>query len=152
MEFRSALVGRWVGEGRGWYSTIDDFGYHEMVEVLDPGRPFLKYQQTTQTLDGSPLHVESGYFRFPTEQRIELVVAQPTGIGEALAGEIHQDGPRRVASLTSQGVARTGTAKFVEQTRRVMSLEGDELIFEFWMAAVGQPMSQHLASRLRRDA
>jgi len=151
MEFRSAIVGRWVGEGKGWYPTIRDFGYIETVEVLDVGRAFLPYRQMTQTLDGAALHVETGYLRFPDEHRIELVVAQPTGISEALAGQIVLKGQCLVASLSSVQIAATETAKPVEATQRVLTLGDDELVIEFWMAAVGQPMSQHLASRLRRD-
>ncbi|WP_298211786.1 FABP family protein [Ferrimicrobium sp.] len=151
MNFRSAVMGHWSGEGVGWYPTIADFGYHETVEVADIGRPFLTYRQATHANDGSPLHIEVGYLRFVAENRAELVVAQPTGISEVLAGWVENiDGGYRLAMDSTQ-VGLTETAKPVEATRRVLLLRGDELVVEFWMAAVGQPMQQHLRSQLRRD-
>ncbi|MGC9154919.1 MAG: FABP family protein [Ferrimicrobium sp.] len=151
MEFRSVMIGRWSGEGSGWYPTIADFDYHETVEVADLGRPFLTYRQMTKASDGSPLHTEVGYLRFVGERQAELVVAQPTGISEVLTGWIEDRAGGYRLALDSTQVGHTPTSKPVAATRRIFLLEGDVLDVEFWMEAVGQPMQQHLRSRLRRN-
>ena len=48
-------------------------------------------------------------------------------------------------------VLSTSTAKDVTASRRVYRLRGDRLETRFEMAAVGQPMTQHLASKLVRS-
>jgi hypothetical protein len=152
MVFRNAIQGRWIGKGRGWYPTIADFEYQETLEISDTGRPFLTYRQITQANDGSPMHTEVGYFRFLSDNRLEFVVAQPTGISEVLAGSIEPTEDGYLASLQAYQLARTETSKSVEATSRRLLLQGESLSVEFWMAAMGQPMQQHLSSQLRRDA
>lgn len=152
MVFRNAIQGRWIGKGRGWYPTIADFEYQETLEITDTGRSFLTYRQTTQASDGLPLHTETGYFRFLSDDRLEFVVTQPTGICEVLTGSVEptEDGYR--TSLQALQVARTETSKLVESTNRRFVLRAESLLVGFWMAAMGQPMHQHLSSELRRDA
>lgn len=152
MVFRNAIQGRWTGMGRGWYPTIADFEYLEMIEISDVGRPFLTYRQTTKASDGSPLHTEVGYFRFLPDDRLEFVVAQPTGISEVMTGLIEPVEGGYQASLRAHQVARTDSAKLVDSTERRFLIQGDSLSVDFWMAAMGHQMSQHLSSHLRRDA
>ncbi len=151
MVFRNAIQGRWIGKGRGWYPAIAEFEYQETLEITDTGRPFLTYRQSTQASDGSPLHTEVGYFRFLSDDRLEFVVAQPTGISEVLTGSVEptEDGYR--ALLQAQQVARTETSKLVDSTNRRFLLRGESLSVGFSMAAMGQPMQPHLSSELRRD-
>ena len=72
------LLGRWRGEGRGVYPTIQPFTYGEEIEFSHNGRPFIFYVQKTWNLtDGYPMHSEAGYLRPVSENGVELVLAQP---------------------------------------------------------------------------
>ena len=87
------LLGSWLGEGAGYYSTIEDFTYGEEVRVSHVGKPFLAYTQRTWSLDdGRPLHSESGFWRLSGGTRVELVIAHPSGIVEVEEGELSGNG------------------------------------------------------------
>jgi len=141
------LVGRWRGEGRGDYPTIDAFEYREEVAYTHVGKPFLAYTQRTWKLpDGAPLHSESGYLRATGEGAVELVLAHPSGVVEVSTGRVH-DGDVEVASIQVLG---TPTAKSVETVRRSLHVDGDVLRYRVDMAAVGQPLGFHLEAELHR--
>ena len=81
------LLGRWKGEGKGQYPSIEPFSYGEEIAFSHNGRPFLFYVQKTWSLsDGYPMHSETGYVRPVAEGQVEMVLAQPSGITEILAG------------------------------------------------------------------
>jgi hypothetical protein len=143
----AGLLGEWRGEGRGSYPTIADFGYREEATFTHSGKPFLAYTQRTWALDdGRPLHAEAGYLRPQAGDRVELVLAQPSGIVEVCEGTLH-DGRLELASTL---VARTRTAKEVTDVRRTLDIDGDLLRYVVEMAAVGQPLQFHLEAQLRR--
>ncbi|MGW8378138.1 FABP family protein [Streptomyces sp. ODS28] len=146
------LLGTWRGRGSGEYPTLEeDFTYAQEVVFSHDGRPFLHFESRAWLLDaqGEPLRPsarESGWWRMQPEGRVEALITQPTGIAELAAG--HADG--KVVDLASSEVARTGTAKRVDATRRLYTLDGDTLTFAHELAAVGQPLQHHLAARLER--
>jgi hypothetical protein len=142
------LVGLWRGEGHGEYPTIASFDYFEEVSFTTvPGKPFLVYSQKTRAVDdGRPLHAESGYWRSPSSGRIEVVVAHPFGAVEVLEGSVF-DGEIRLASVAA---AVTSTAKLLDETQREFDVEADTMTYRVAMAAVGQPLTHHLAATLHR--
>ncbi|MCD9624731.1 FABP family protein [Rhabdothermincola salaria] len=147
------LLGEWEGLGEGRYPTIDDFSYGEHLTFGHAGKPFLSYaQRSWDPATGAPMHVETGYLRV-TEAAVgqpgagvEMVVSQPTGIVEVLVGTVVDDALR----LHSTVVALTPTAKEVVEVERELRLQDGVLVGRLAMAAVGRPLTHHLASRLAR--
>ena len=141
------LVGTWAGEGTGEYPTTKPFAYGEELRFDHIGKPFLRYaQRTWSTDDGRPLHSESGYVRFHPPSAVELVVAHPIGVVEVAEGDI--EGGKLV--LHSTMIGRTSTAKEVTAITRQITVEGAAFSYELEMAAVGQPLVQHLKATLHR--
>ena len=142
------LLGTWRGEGAGSYPTIEPFRYGEELRFWHVGKPFLAFAQRTWALDdGRPLHAESGYWRPQPEGRLELVLAEPSGLASIYEGRMTDDG----AELATVTIIRARTAKEVTRVERSYRRQGDDrLAFSLAMAAVGQPMTHHLAAELRR--
>ncbi len=145
------LLGAWSGHGRGSYPTVPPFDYTEHLHFGHGGKPFLTYDQRTRALDDDrPLHAETGYLRPAGPGRAELVVAQPTGVVEVDDGEVQMSDGVLQLVLRSRVVGLTTSAKEVTAVERTLLLDGDVLRTTLAMAAVGQPLTHHLASELRR--
>lgn len=153
----AALLGEWSGRGHGEYPTIEPFDYVETVTFTHVGKPFLAYQQRTRRLlpDGTlaePLHAETGYWRCPTPDTVEVVLAHPTGLVEVQEGGIDRRDDETHISISSTSITGTGTAKRVDAVGRVFRLHDGGLTYRVSMAAVGLPLQHHLAAELRRPA
>jgi hypothetical protein len=145
----AAFIGTWRGEGAGDYPTIDAFAYGEELRFWHVGKPHLLYAQRTWALDDErPLHSEMGYWRPLPGGILEVTMAQPTGHVEIEAGT-YAGG---VVELETTSVDRTPTAKEVAALRRHFVLDGDSLVYDLWMAAVGRPLTHHLRAELQRLA
>jgi len=143
------LLGTWRGEGRGEYPTIEPFAYGEEVTFAHVGKPFLAYTPRTWSLaTGAPLHAEAGYWRTSGDGRVEVTLSHPFGAVEVLVGTV-AGGTLR---LTSQAVVTTPTAKRIDAIERDVDVDGDVLRYRIRMAAVGEPMTHHLAAELRRTS
>jgi hypothetical protein len=146
------LLGTWAGAGAGEYPTIDSFGYREEIAIGHVGKPFLTYSQRTRASDdGRPLHAETGYLRVPSPGRIELVVAHPTGVTEIDEGTLSVGRDGLTIEVASTSIGLTTSAKSVTALSRSFHLTGDQLTYSVSMAAVGVPLTHHLAATLRRQ-
>lgn len=146
------LLGTWQGPGAGEYPTIEPFDYLEEVTFGHVGKPFLAYGQRTKAADdGRPLHAETGYLRVPSPDRVELVLAHPTGITEVLEGTLSVSGTSIDMELTATTIGLSASAKDVAALGRSFRIDGDELTYTLRMGAVGQPLQHHLSATLRRQ-
>ncbi len=147
-----ALIGEWSGRGHGSYPTTEDFDYEETISFASTGKAFLVYnQRTTDARDGRPLHAETGYLRSLGDGRVEMVVAQPTGVVEVDEGVVVHSGDVVDVKVASSSVAFSSTAKAVDAVERTLRLKDGVLETTLAMAAVGVPLTHHLESQLRRS-
>ena len=168
----SFLLGRWKGTGKGDYPTIKSFDFFQEATFTHIGKPYLIYTSRTWRLatdengdlmrdgDGDlvrlePLAVETGFWRPQPENRVEVLLAHPTGITEIYLGNL--TGPTTVEMVTDV-VARTETAKPVTAGKRLYGLvpskarPGEkDLAYAFDMAAMGHPLTPHLWAVLQWD-
>ena len=145
------LLGVWAGHGNGVYPTIAPFGYVEEVTFSHVGKPFLSYSQKTRAADdGRPLHAETGYLRVPSDGRVELILAHPTGVAEVEEGTVSVHGATIEMELAATTIGRSASAKEVTALGRSLRVDGDELTYTVFMGAVDQPLQQHLTATLHR--
>lgn len=155
------LIGRWIGVGTGQYPTIEDFRFGQEVSFHTDGRPFLTYWSRSWLLDDEgnrvkPLAIESGFWRPKANNRFEVTMAHPTGFAEIWLGSIEVTGivdaqiTGARAELRTDAVVRTESAKDYSAGNRLYGLVDGKLLWTFDMAAVGQPMQNHLSASLTR--
>lgn len=148
----TSLLGTWRGKGTGIYPTIETFNYTEEVTFGHVGKPFISYTQKTRHAQTDlPLHAESGYLRPVGEDRVEFVVAQPTGILELHEGAAKATDAGLTLELSATSVPTTATAVQVEQVRRVITIDENVLTYRLDMAAVGLELQHHLNATLHRE-
>lgn len=143
----TALAGTWRGRGAGSYPTIADFDYTEEL-LIDPvpGRSLAYWRsRSADGRTGEPRHAESGFLRI-TAEGVELVVAHSFGLVEIATGSAAE----LELAMVSSVVWPSATAKSVDRVERVYRLAGDRLEYRLSMAAVGIPLTHHLAATLTR--
>jgi hypothetical protein len=146
----SFLLGRWEGAGVGGYPTIESFRFGQVVTFTHIGKPYLVYASQSWRLDDEgnrtePLAAETGFWRPQPDNKVEVMLAHPTGITEIYLGEV--SGTR--TELVTDVVARTQTAKPVTAGKRLYGLIGEDLGYAYDMAAMGQPLQPHLSAQLK---
>jgi hypothetical protein len=157
------LLGRWVGVGTGQYPTIEDFRFGQEVSFSTDGRPFLTYWSRSWLLDDDgnqvrPLATESGFWRPRPNNGVEITLDHPTGFAEIWYGSVEVTGIENAvitgarAQLRTDAVMRTESAKDYTGGERLYGLIDGKLLWTFDMAAVGQPMQNHLAASLTRES
>lgn len=153
------FVGVWRGRGAGEYPTIEPFEFAQEIRISHDGRPFLAYESRSWlvTPEGErlrPAGREVGWWRPVTAPdgvataEIEALFCTPTGIMELHIG--HIEGVK--LEMSTDAVMRTATAKEVTAGQRLYGIVERDLLYAQGMAAVGQPMTNHLAARLARVA
>lgn len=145
------LIGTWQGVGVGGYPTIDKFRFGQEVVFSENGKPFLHYVSRSWLLDDEgnqvrPLAQETGYWRPQPDNRLEVLLAHPTGFVEIYLGEV--DGAK--IELQTDVVARTDSAKSYTAGHRLYGLVDGELLWAYDMAAMDQPLQPHISATLRR--
>ena len=140
------LLGTWHGTGNGDYPTIEPFVYEGTVTFEHIGKPFIAYTQRTRGADGAPLHAETGYIRAVDDNKLELVISQPSGVTEIHTGT--RDNSR--LEFTSISVSLTPTAKQIDRVGRVIEVADEIMTNELTMSAVGEPYQWHLGATLHR--
>jgi len=155
------LIGTWVGVGVVGYPTIDDAQFGQEVTFATDGRPFLSYWSRSWLLDEAgervrPLATEAGFWRPRPDNKVELLLAHPTGYAEVWVGDLTVTGivdavitGARV-ELQTDVVARTESAKDYTGGTRLYGLVEGDLLYRFDRAAVGQPLTAHLSARLQK--
>jgi hypothetical protein len=154
LEPLSFLLGRWEGAGIGGYPTIESFRFGQEISFSHNGKPFLIYTSRTWRLDedgtiGAPLATETGYWRPQPDNKLEVLLAHPTGFVEVYLGEIA--GTR--IDMATDAVVRTESSKEVTAGHRLYGLAGPgglDLAYAYDMAAMGQPLQPHLSAQLKR--
>jgi hypothetical protein len=146
------LIGDWAGVGLGQYPTIEDFRFGQEVSFsYVPGKTFLDYESRSWLIDEDgqkvrPLAREHGYWRPQPDNKLEVVLAHPTGFVEIWIGELDNG----KIELTTDAVARTATAKEYTGGHRLYGLVQGDLYWTFDMAAMGKELQNHLAAQLKR--
>ncbi len=140
------LLGRWEGRGKGDYPTVEPFEYIETLWFdAGPGKPWVAYRQATRdAATNEPLHAESGYLRVLPGHRLEMIIAQPTGIAEVHTGTV--DGTH--IHLRAGHVETAPSAKDVTDVERHITVDGDTMTYRLSMAAVGEELQRHLTATL----
>ena len=158
----SWLIGQWVGVGTGQYPTIEDFRFGQEISFSCDGRPFLAMHSRAWILDEQgdrvrPSAMESAFFRPRPDNEFEALFTHPTGYAEVWHGKVTvsdiRDAKITRASLemTTDSVMRTASAKEYVGGQRLYGLVADgDLAWTFDMSAVGQPLGNHLAAKLKR--
>jgi THAP4-like, heme-binding beta-barrel domain len=150
------FVGVWRGRGSGEYPTIEPFEYAQELRISHDGRPFLAYESRSWLVGthGEPIRPaarEVGWWRpvladGKATDEIEALFATPSGVLELHLGTI--SGVR--VEMSTDAVMRTATAKEVSAGHRLYGIVDRALLYAQDMAAVGQPLSSHLAAKLTR--
>jgi hypothetical protein len=151
------FVGVWRGRGSGEYPTIAPFEYAQEVRITHDGRPFLRYESRAWLVsgDGAPIRPgghETGWWRPVMDpdgaatDEVEALFCTPTGIMELHLGRITSVR----LEMSTDAVVRTSTAKEVTAGHRLYGIVDRALLYAQDMAAVGQPLSPHLAAKLTR--
>src|SRR3979411_2272137 len=137
---------------------MEPFESAQETRISHAGRPFLFYESRAWlvTPEGEPIRPggrEVGWGRGVMDGgnatgQVEGPFAPPTGVQELHIGKV--SGVR--LEMSTDAVMRTSTAKEVTAGHRLYGIVDRALPYAQAMAAVGQPLSSHLAAKLTRVA
>ncbi len=145
------MLGTWRGNGHGAYPDIENFQFGQECIFTHDGRPFFHYMSRSWIVDESgekvrEAAIETGFFRPKPEGKLEVVMTHSTGFVEIWYGDA---GDAKV-DITTDAVARTGSAKEYTAGHRLYGYVEGDLLWTFDMAAMGKGLQPHLWARLQR--
>eukprot|EP01127_Copromyxa_protea_P023444 TRINITY_DN8769_c0_g1_i2.p1 TRINITY_DN8769_c0_g1~~TRINITY_DN8769_c0_g1_i2.p1 ORF type:complete len:283 (+),score=60.53 TRINITY_DN8769_c0_g1_i2:90-938(+) len=164
-----SLLGAWEGQGQGVYPNITPFKYHEKSTFtsLGPAKPIIHYVQKTFAVQegkpvlSKPMHTECGYIRVlspptasPQEVKLELCLADPTGIAQIFSGKIDFASETELQiTWQSLHVSCSPSAKKVTTVSRSWKINTSEktLNYTLDMGALGNEHQNHLTASLVKD-
>jgi hypothetical protein len=100
------------------------------------------------------LATESGFWRPRPSNGVEITLDHPTGFAEIWYGSVEVTGIENAVitgartQVRTDAVMRTESAKEYTAGERLYGLVEGKLLWTFDMAAMGQPMQNHLAASL----
>jgi len=147
------LEGTWIGQGHGYFPTINPFTYQETLTFQRRDENSLSYeQQTVKRLAGAsvllPSHWEDGFLRLLQSDELELINVQSGGRGEVLRGSIEIEEELVKVNFVRQGFMND--EKVVASGRR-WEIEANSLRYEMEMQTRSvAEMKPHLAASLER--
>ncbi len=146
------LLGKWQGEGQGYFPTIEKFIYFETLTFVQRDAMTVHYMQTTekqyplQPFETS--HWESGFIRMLTDGSLELINAQSGGRGEVLKGSFTQADAE--LKLTFHSHAQINDPRMVDTTR-TFTLQDSTLTYQMEMQTTAvDTLTPHLEAKLIR--
>lgn len=146
------LVGRWEGTGRGFFPTLDDFDYREILNFsIDIDQSLLSYNQKTwRSADDGEVesHREAGFLGITAAGGIEMSGSHGVDRVEVLAGGMTPTEDGFILSLDSVVL---GHDERMISSWRTLVLAADTLSYEMGMATTAVPEgAQHLHAGLKR--
>eukprot|EP00474_Spongospora_subterranea_P001748 CRZ02206.1 hypothetical protein [Spongospora subterranea] len=151
------LLGTWSGHGRGEYPTIAPFEYHDHIEFLSTGQPFLLMQQRTfkKNPEVKPMHSEMGFWRMtPGSNSVSMSISHAMGLAEISEGSLVVEGGNFVFLLESTHLTRIESAShpYANKIRRKFTVNANlsDMEYTVEMETENSPMTFHLFGRLSK--
>ncbi|XP_045456698.1 peroxynitrite isomerase THAP4-like [Melitaea cinxia] len=149
------LAGRWVTEeGKGQYTHLKDFQYHEVLEFICVGQPMFNYTSTSKHPESmKPMHQERGFLRIkPGTNDLAFIVSHNFGLTSLEEGSV--DSVKKEITLATANLAAMSFSKppHVKKFSRIIRLlQPNVLEVELYMETDSTPLSKHLHAIYRKD-
>ncbi|XP_070539089.1 peroxynitrite isomerase THAP4-like [Ptychodera flava] len=148
----SWLLGRWQSEtATGMYPTIQTFQYNDVIEFSHVGQPMLNFS-VKASMDGKPLHKESGYLRIkPGTSQVAYLASHNFGIVEISEGTLDNS----TIHLESHTIGRISFASepaVLKIVRDIKLVAPDEIEQEVAMETSKTPLTKHLSIKYKKIA
>ncbi|XP_022287823.2 peroxynitrite isomerase THAP4-like [Crassostrea virginica] len=146
----SWLLGKWTGQGKGIYPTIEDFDYLEELEFSNVGQPMLQFSfYSVNKETKKPLHREVGFLRIkPGTSQVACISSHNNGVSEIAEGTVNG----QTIELESRTLGRMSFGKDpqTKKLKRSLTLEGDTLHQVLYMETNTVPMTEHLRATYKK--
>ncbi|XP_048746895.1 peroxynitrite isomerase THAP4-like [Ostrea edulis] len=144
------LIGKWKGQGKGIYPTIQDFDFLEELEFFHVGQPMLQFSfYSVNKETNKPLHREIGFIRIkPGTNQIACISSHNNGVSEMAEGTV----AGQIVSLESHTIGRMTFGKDPKtvKLKRTFTLDGDTLHQVVYMETDTVPLTEHLRTTYKK--
>jgi len=151
LERLSTLIGRWKGEGKGTYPTIEPFEYgEESTFERHRNKPVFHFtQKTWNKYSAEYMHWESGFIIVKEDGSIEFSNSQGGGRTEVLLGSLREEKDGGFV-MNFQSKVLSNDDKLVK-TAREFVIDGDQLTYVVSMSTHTTPeLQKHLEATLKK--